>query len=260
MKDDSTDKRAVILLSGGVDSASHFYMMLNNEFTMFPIFFDYGQKNTEEASSVLSLREDAVNLYGGQCKELKTFDLTGFFSNENNPILRSGGSVPEGTYDEKSSKETFISGRNSIFLALAYSYAVSKSCRLVCFSCHAERDSADKNYPDCTPEFVEKTQGALSEGCWSDSPSETPVIHSPFVHKTKKDIVKIGYEEGVPFHLTTTCYNGGALPCGKCDTCVERREAFLEAGIVDPLVPEDGWGFADKILREENAIREARNG
>lgn len=123
-------------------------------------------------------------------------------------------------------KLTVVPNRNMILLALAGAWAVSTKSEAIAYAAHAGDHAI---YPDCRPEFAEAMQGALLLCDWH------PVrIARPFLAMSKADLVKLGAELGVPFALTWSCYKGGDKHCGKCGTCVERREAFELAGVPDP--------------------------
>ena len=125
-------------------------------------------------------------------------------------------------------KQTIVPNRNAIMLSIAYGIAIAQGAELVAFAAHAGDHAI---YPDCRPEFVESLETALNVGSSWDVPIR---IRGPFLNSTKSDIVLTGYELGVPFSSTWSCYKGGFLHCGTCGTCYERREAFKLAGVTDP--------------------------
>jgi len=143
---------------------------------------------------------------------------------------QSGSELPpDGHYSDLSMKTTIVPNRNSIMLSIAVGHAVAIDSSDVYFAAHAGDHAI---YPDCRDVFVERFADAMYlANEWS------PVfVHAPFVHMLKQDIVKLGNNLGVPFQLTWSCYKGGETHCGKCGTCVERKEAFQLAEINDPTV------------------------
>ena len=134
--------------------------------------------------------------------------------------------LPEGHYEEESMKATIVPNRNMILLSLAAGHALSIGFDTVAYAAHAGDHTI---YPDCRPEFASAMENALGLADW-----QKLGLHRPFVDKTKADLVRIGHELGVPFESTWSCYAGRDLHCGRCGTCVERKEAFALAGIADP--------------------------
>jgi 7-cyano-7-deazaguanine synthase len=114
-----------------------------------------------------------------------------------------------------------------IMLSLAAAYAIGKQIPHLFYAAHSGDHAI---YPDCRPSFVSAMETALHLCDWHDL-----TLHAPYLHLSKADIVKIGINLGVDYSLTWTCYRGEARPCGKCGACVERQEAFAEAGARDPL-------------------------
>jgi 7-cyano-7-deazaguanine synthase len=123
-------------------------------------------------------------------------------------------------------KATIVPNRNMIMLAVAVGFGLANGVEEVAYAAHAGDHAI---YPDCRPEFVEALNGAVALCDWRKIK-----LVAPFLKKTKADIVTLGDELGVPFVMTWSCYVGGKNHCGKCGTCVERREAFDLAGIKDP--------------------------
>jgi 7-cyano-7-deazaguanine synthase len=135
-------------------------------------------------------------------------------------------SLPLGHYAEESMKSTVVPNRNMILLSLAAGHAISLKFDTVAYAAHAGDHTI---YPDCRPEFADAMENALSKADWNKIN-----LHRPFVKMNKSDLVKLGIELGVPFEKTWSCYAGGKLHCGKCGTCVERKEAFELIGLSDP--------------------------
>jgi 7-cyano-7-deazaguanine synthase len=134
--------------------------------------------------------------------------------------------VPEGHYEAESMKATVVPNRNAIMISIAYGHAVSIGAETVGVGVHAGDHAI---YPDCRAQFIDMLSSTLQVGNDSDLR-----IYAPFIDKTKSDIVKYGTALGVPFDLTWSCYKGLEKHCGRCGTCVERKEAFQLAGVNDP--------------------------
>ena len=125
-------------------------------------------------------------------------------------------------------KQTVVPSRNAIMLATAFGVAVARGAGQVATAVHAGDHTI---YPDCRPAFMTALEQALNLGVWSAAPLR---IHAPYIDLTKTDIALRGDRLGVPYALTYTCYEGGAVHCGQCGSCQERQEAFRDAGLLDP--------------------------
>ena len=123
-------------------------------------------------------------------------------------------------------KSTVVPNRNMILLSLATAWAVSKKADSVSYAAHSGDHAI---YPDCRNEFAEALDKAIRLADWQEV-----YLNRPFVDLTKADIVKLGSELNVPFEQTWSCYEGQEVHCGRCGTCIERREAFYLAGVEDP--------------------------
>ncbi len=217
-------KRAVVIVSGGIDSVTLLYKTLNDGFEPYVLTFLYGQRHRREIDSA----ESICASLGVQHRVVDISDMKGLLSGS--ALTDSSVDVPEVPetaehYDTL--KSTIVPNRNAIFLSIAIGYAVSLGADRVFFGAHFSDRGV---YPDCRKEFVEAFQ--LSERLATDNPSL--VIDAPFVDIEKSGIVKVGDALGVPFRETWTCYNGGEVHCGLCSSCRERRRAFSEAGVTDP--------------------------
>jgi 7-cyano-7-deazaguanine synthase len=124
-------------------------------------------------------------------------------------------------------KATIVPNRNMILIAIAGAYAISVRADCIAYAAHAGDHAI---YPDCRPEFISIMEQAIAIADW-----QSVLLASPFAHRTKADIVRMGATLGVPFEDTWSCYKGGERHCGLCGTCIERREAFILAGIEDAV-------------------------
>jgi len=218
------NKKAVIIASGGIDSSTLLYKMVNEGFQVYALTFIYGQRHLKEINSANRISEDLGILHKvidiSSMKEL----LSGSALTDSNVDVPE---VPETADHYETLKATIVPNRNAIFLSIAIGYAVSIEANHVFFGAHFSDRGV---YPDCRKEFVEAFQN--SERLATDN--NDLVIDAPFVEIEKSEIVKLGAGLGVPFEQTWTCYKGGEIHCGVCSSCRERKRAFVESGIKDP--------------------------
>ena len=218
------NNKAVIILSGGIDSATLAYSSIDQGFEVECLTILYGQRHRREADSARLIAE-ALGVHH------KIVDLSPLGSILTGSALTDAKidvpEVPETAVHYDTLKTTIVPNRNAIFLAVAVGYAVSIGAENVFFGAH----SSDRGvYPDCREEFVEAFQA--SERLATEEPDLN--ILAPFVGMDKADIVKLGAGLGVPFGETWSCYKGGRIHCGVCSSCRERKRAFAEAGVPDP--------------------------
>lgn len=218
------NKKAVIILSGGIDSTTLVYSSLDQGYEVECLTILYGQRHRREADSARRITE----ALGVVHKVADLSPLGGILSGSalTDPKI-DVPEVPETAEHYDTLKTTIVPNRNAIFLSIAVGYAVSTDADNVFFGAH----SSDRGvYPDCREEFVEAFQA--SERLATDEPDLN--IIAPFVGMEKADIVRLGYRLGVPFGETWSCYKGGAFHCGVCSSCRERKRAFIEARVPDP--------------------------
>lgn len=212
----------IMILSGGLDSATALYELRQEHEVLEALTFDYGQRHRREIESAQKI-----------CKMLqlphRIIDISHLNELLQGSSLTSGDiETPHGHYEEETMKQTVVPNRNAIFINLAAGYAISQKIYGLGLGVHAGDHYI---YPDCRPQFIESQQETLSLA----NECEFHLL-TPFLHQPKKEIVAKGHELAVPFALTWTCYEGGEKPCEKCGSCVERAEAFEENGILDPLL------------------------
>ena len=212
------EKKAVVVLSGGMDSASLLYWAKVNYKTVSAISINYGQRHSKELDCARTLCELTD-------VEYDVVDLSSIKSLLKGNALTDNIEVPEGHYESSSMKLTVVPNRNMLLLSVALCSACVKDADEVLYGAHFGDHAV---YPDCRKEFVEALDKA-SRLCWY---KEIKIV-APFVDKTKTDIARLGTELGVPFEHTWSCYKGEEKHCGKCGTCVERIEAFSDSGIED---------------------------
>ncbi len=213
--------KTTIIYSGGLDSTVLLYHLLNQGHQVQALTVAYGQRHFVEM-------KHAAKICRNLCVEWRLADLRpiqgliGTSSQTNTAIP-----VPHGHYAEESMKATVVPNRNMIMLAVAGGWAIATKCDFIAYGAHAGDHAI---YPDCRDEFVNPLEQALLNADW-----HKVQILRPFIGKTKANIVEIGAALGVPFEDTWSCYEGeGKEHCGKCGTCVERREAFQIAEVADP--------------------------
>lgn len=217
--------RAVILLSGGLDSSTAAWLARTSGFELYALSFDYGQRHRKELDAAkriaaqLGVRQHQIvriNLgdWGGS-------SLTG---DGDIPTEPSGDSIPS----------TWVPARNHIFLAIASGYAEVVGARAIYIGV-SEVDYS--GYPDCRGEFLAAYQHAadLASKQFVEDSISIPVL-APFLHLPKSGVVRLGLALGVDYGLTWTCYQDGEMPCRVCDSCRLRAAAFAEAGVPDPLL------------------------
>ncbi len=225
---------AMVLFSGGVDSTTCLAQAVKkhgaSEVLALSIY--YGQRHQKEIESA----EKLVKYYG---VKWQTLDLSRIFADSSCSLLQgSSDEIPKGSYEDQLKEtdgapvSTYVPFRNGLFLASAASIALSHGCKVIYYGPHAD-DAAGNAYPDCSTVFNDAMSKAIYEGS-----GKQVQIEAPFVEMTKKDIVKLGLELGVPYELTWSCYEGGDKPCGQCGTCRDRAEAFRANGVTDPIIKE----------------------
>jgi 7-cyano-7-deazaguanine synthase len=216
-------KKAVAVVSGGMDSTVLVYDLLNKGYDVTMLSVDYGQRHRVELDYA---RRTATRL--GLKRHIA--DLTGITTLISKSALTSGLDVPDGHYAEDTMRQTVVPNRNSIMLNVAIGFAVTIGADTVATAVH----SGDHYiYPDCRPEFIDALNVLASTACEGFLADDFRVL-APYVNISKDAIAAIGDDLNVPWEDTWSCYKGDTHHCGSCGTCYERREAFTLAGIVDP--------------------------
>ncbi len=214
--------RTVLIHSGGIDSTVLLAHLLHQGREVHALSVDYGQRHRREIDAA---REICIH-YKVPHRVADLRALAPLFGS--NALTDDKIAVPEGHYEELSMKATVVPNRNMLLIAVAAAWAMSLKAKSVAYGAHGGDHAI---YPDCRPAFADALDQAIRLADWHEVSLERP-----FVGMDKTAIVKRGAELGVPFALTWSCYVGGAKHCGRCGTCVERKEAFLRSGVVDPTV------------------------
>jgi len=216
------NRKAVVVFSGGLDSTTLLYHLRDARYEVKALSVNYGQRHRDRE---LDAAESICRQLGIERKVLDFTSLVELFGH--NSLTDGSVAVPEGPYSQSTIPLTTVPNRNMILLSVGIAWAVSLSFEAVAFGAHA---GPRTNYPDCSPGFAEAMDRAGHE-CDDRKIS----VLAPFVTWDKADIVRRGAELAVPFALTWSCYNGGLKHCGKCGTCIDRREAFQKCGLADPV-------------------------
>lgn len=217
-------QKVVVLVSGGMDSVAALYEAHQLHQVVGALSFDYQSKHNHKEIPMAAFHCRHL----GIAHRVIGLDFIGqLFKSD---LLQSGGAIPEGHYAEQSMKQTVVPFRNGIMLAVAGGFAESIGAQALVIAAHAGDHAI---YPDCREEFMQAMGDAIRLGTYAQIQ-----ILRPFIRATKADIARRGHQLGVDFARTWSCYKGGELHCGACGTCVERREAFLLAGLPDPTVYE----------------------
>jgi 7-cyano-7-deazaguanine synthase len=212
--------KVVVLCSGGMDSVTALHWARRGHAVVAAVSFDYGAKHNHreipfagEHAAALGVRHEVIEL--GFVERLFASDL-----------LKSGGAVPDGHYEEKVMMQTVVPFRNAIMLSIACGFAESVGAEGLVIAAHGGDHAI---YPDCREDFMRAMGDAMRLGTYAGIG-----LMRPFIAMNKGQIAAEGTRLGVDFARTWSCYKGGAIHCGTCGTCVERREAFLQAGLTDP--------------------------
>jgi 7-cyano-7-deazaguanine synthase len=215
-------KKTVVITSGGMDSAvllAHMRLRLGPQ-NVRALSINYGQRHKIELEYACQFAKSIGIEWA--CADLSNLGPLLPGSSQTDPKV----AVPHGHYAEESMKQTVVPNRNMILLAIAIGHAIGHRCDTVSYAAHAGDHAI---YPDCRPIFADALNVAAQLADW-----HIVTIEKPFIHMTKAEIVSKGVDVGVDFSKTYSCYEGKEKHCGKCGTCVERREAFERAGVQDP--------------------------
>jgi 7-cyano-7-deazaguanine synthase len=212
----------VVLCSGGMDSVAALYWAHRDHHVAAAISFDYGAKHNHR--EIPFAREHAIRL--GLRHEVVALDFVNrLFASD---LLKSGSAVPDGHYEADNMRQTVVPFRNAIMLSIACGIAESANAVGVVIAAHGGDHAI---YPDCRETFMEAMGSAMRLGTYAGVE-----LLRPFIAINKGQIAAMGAKLGVDFARTWSCYKGGDIHCGTCGTCVERREAFIQAGMADPTI------------------------
>jgi 7-cyano-7-deazaguanine synthase len=226
-KKQSTKAKAVVLLSGGLDSATVLAIAIDRGFAPYALSFDYGQRHRVELEAAKRLASDA-----GVPHSVIAFDLRQFGGS----ALTGDIDVPKNRAEQEMSASipvTYVPARNTIFLSFALGVAETVGA----FDIFAGMNALDySGYPDCRPEFVSAFQDLANLATKAGVEGKKVTIHTPLIQMSKAEIIQTGTKLGVNYAVTTSCYDPArdGKACGQCDSCLLRRKGFSDAGMPDP--------------------------
>lgn len=207
-----------------MDSVTALYWARASHRVVAALSFDYGAKHN--AREIPFAAEHASRL-GVVHQVIALPFVDALFASD---LLKSGGEIPEGHYEAANMKRTVVPFRNAIMLSIATGFAESRGAAGLVIAAHGGDHAI---YPDCREDFMRAMGDAMRLGTYAEV-----ALLRPFIDLDKAAIARAGAGLGVDFGHTWSCYKGGAVHCGKCGTCVERREAFANAGLTDPTTYE----------------------
>ena len=211
-------KDSILIYSGGMDSTTLLYEY--QERIAIAVSFDYGSNHNAKEIKCAEIHCDRL----GITHMVIPLDFIRRYFRSS--LLDGAEAIPEGSYDDENMRSTVVPFRNGIMLAVAVGMAESNGLQYVMMANHAGDHTI---YPDCRPAFVDAFDRAAEAGTYNGVR-----LLSPYVNMTKGELAKRGSQLGIDYAETWSCYKGEEKHCGRCGTCVERREALAEAGIDDP--------------------------
>lgn len=211
-------KKSMIILSGGMDSVTLLYD--KQEEIALAVTFDYGSNHNKREEEFAKYHCETLGI------EHITIPLTFIHDYFKSSLLEGASAIPDGHYEDETMKSTVVPFRNGIMLSVACGLAESRGFETVFIANHFGDHAI---YPDCRKGFINAMSEAMRLGTYKGI-----VVDAPYTTITKTDIAKIGKSLGIDYSKTYSCYKGGEKHCGKCGTCVERKEALRDAGIEDP--------------------------
>jgi 7-cyano-7-deazaguanine synthase len=217
--------KSVVLLSGGLDSATVLAMAKNEGRECLALSFVYGQRHEIELRAAARVAAAA----GVADHVVYPIDLRAFGAS----ALTADIDVPKDAAGAPGIPVTYVPARNTIFLALALGYAEAREANEIWIGVNAVDYSG---YPDCRPDFIDAFQQVIWRGTRSGIEKREPRLVVPLISMTKGEIIRRGVELGVDYSITHSCYdpNAAGQACGHCDSCVLRRRGFQDAGVPDP--------------------------
>lgn len=228
------EKKAVVVLSGGLDSTTCMGIAKDAGYELYPLTFYYGQRHNREVEQAKKI----ADFYGVPAHRLVNLDFLGQIggsaltdTNIEVPVVQANAA------DEEEIPATYVPARNMIFLSLAAAYAEVVGAEAIYIGVSAVDYSG---YPDCRPEFIRSMNETVHLATKAGAKGTGIRIEAPLAHLSKKETIEWGLALGVPYELSTSCYQGGAEACGECDSCRLRLKGFAEAGVKDPISYQKG--------------------
>ncbi|MCI1695130.1 7-cyano-7-deazaguanine synthase QueC [Aneurinibacillus aneurinilyticus] len=228
------EKKAVVVLSGGLDSTTCMGIAKDAGYELYPLTFYYGQRHNREVEQAKKI----ADFYGVPAHRLVNLDFLGQIggsaltdTNIEVPVVQANAA------DEEEIPATYVPARNMIFLSLAAAYAEVVGAEAIYIGVSAVDYSG---YPDCRPEFIRSMNETVHLATKAGAKGTGIRIEAPLARLSKKETIEWGLALGVPYELSTSCYQGGAEACGECDSCRLRLKGFAEAGVKDPISYQKG--------------------
>lgn len=225
-------EKAVVLLSGGLDSTTTLAKALSDGYEVHAISFDYGQRHQVEleAAKQVACKMGVAQHFIGRVN----------LNEMGGSVLTAGGPVPKGRSLEEMSEgipPTYVPARNTVFLSLALAWAEALGARHIFIGVNVIDYSG---YPDCRPDYIEAFTHMANLATKAGIEGKSFRIHTPLIQLNKAQIIQLGIQLGVDYSITHSCYDPGpdGKPCQECDSCRLRKKGFEEAGIPDPLFME----------------------
>lgn len=212
--------KCLVLLSGGVDSATALHWAAREHEPVIALSFLYGSNHSERELACAAYQAQALGI------SHRVVDLSALAPHLSSALLSGSEAVPVGEYTDENMRATVVPFRNGIFLSIAAGIAESCGVQGVVIAAHAGDHAI---YPDCREPFMQSMEQAIRLGSYAGIQ-----LLRPFIAMDKTQIVILGKQLGVNFSHTYSCYRGGEKHCGRCGTCRERRAAFMAASMVDP--------------------------
>jgi 7-cyano-7-deazaguanine synthase len=222
------NKKAVIVLSGGLDSTTCMGIAKAEGYDLYPITFHYGQRHNREVEQAIEVGKHY------EVTDHRIVDLTFLKDIGGSALTDEKLEVP--TEADEGIPVTYVPARNMIFLALASAYAEVIGATAVYTGVSAVDYSG---YPDCRPEFIHSMEETINLATKAGVTGKNILVKTPLINLSKKETIEEGLSLNVPYELTTSCYNGKEKACGKCDSCLLRLKGFKEAGSADPIPYEN---------------------
>jgi queuosine biosynthesis protein QueC len=225
---------AVVLLSGGIDSTTclAYAVQKYGHENVVALCVHYGQKHERE----INCARDVAEHYG---VELVETDLSSAFQYSKCTLLEGNSDMEHRSYGDQLADmggsgivDTYVPFRNGLMLSYAAAIAVSKEAKTILYGAHSD-DAVGGAYPDCTPEFYNSMTSAIYSGTGGQI-----MLQAPLLSLNKTQVVELGLQLKAPYHLTWSCYEGGEHQCGTCATCIDRKLAFVNNGVKDPVAYE----------------------
>ena len=219
-------KRAIILLSGGLDSSATLYYALSHGWKCSALTFDYGQRHAKERKSAFMIASSA---------KVPICEVKVRFPWKGSSLLDKRRTIPKHRADSIGNNipNTYVPARNTIFLSFALSYAETQHASGIFIGANYIDFSG---YPDCRPDYFDAMQKVARLGTKAGRQGRAISIYTPLLRLNKAQIIRLALRLKVPLELTWSCYNGGSKPCGYCDACLLRQRGFEKLGISDPLL------------------------